>query len=593
MKGTLSDGVLPGLLRELYVGRKTGLLRFSRGDLVRSVLFRKGHIVRAESTARDEHLGETLVRQGLLTLAALDGATEVLVRERKRLGIVLQEQGILDKDRLEDAMALHVRDVLFKIFAWSDASYVFEERDAEAPVDEDITLKVSTGEMILEAARRVQDPDVVRYALGDIDRILGLSTDPLLRFQKITLTPADGYVLSRVDGTLSAREVTQLIPMVPEETQRCLFGLLCTGVLEYLPLPPKATPRPEPARPRAAAPPAAPPSPAPQRPRSQPPPAAEATLPAPEPPRQAAAPKPVPPPPPNTAPAHPVAPTAAPPPPATAKKEAPSDDEARNAPEARRQEILDAFAGLKALNHFEVLGIPKASSEAQVKEAYFKLAKRFHPDAHHDTALADLHDKLEAVFIRLGEAYEVLRHTRSRSSYEADLAARTPRVVAQASVSSGPEAAAAATDPSVEAKLAEDAIRKAEKRVAEEKYWDAIQLLESAVPKAQGKWKQRGRVLLAKSYMKNPHWVKRGEEQLLTVVHEDPKNFEAYFVLGALYKAGGLKSRATTMFRKVLDIKPDHEEAIAELGALTPESPEPEEPAPGSGGLLKKLFGKN
>ena len=27
-------------------------------------------------------------------------------------------------------------------------------------------------------------------------------------------------------------------------------------------------------------------------------------------------------------------------------------------------------------NHFEVLGIPRASNEAQVKEAYFRLARR-------------------------------------------------------------------------------------------------------------------------------------------------------------------------------------------------------------------------
>ena len=64
--------------------------------------------------------------------------------------------------------------------------------------------------MILEAVHGIQDPDVIRYALGDIDRVLALSTDPLLRFQNITLTPTDGFVLSRVDGTLSAREITQL-----------------------------------------------------------------------------------------------------------------------------------------------------------------------------------------------------------------------------------------------------------------------------------------------------------------------------------------------------------------------------------------------
>jgi hypothetical protein len=32
MKGQLSEGVLPGLLRDLYVGRQTGTLRCARND---------------------------------------------------------------------------------------------------------------------------------------------------------------------------------------------------------------------------------------------------------------------------------------------------------------------------------------------------------------------------------------------------------------------------------------------------------------------------------------------------------------------------------------------------------------------------------
>ncbi len=71
--------------------------------------------------------------------------------------------------------------------------------------------------------------------------------------------------------------------------------------------------------------------------------------------------------------------------------------------------------------------IPRTANETQVKEAYFRLAKRFHPDVHHDAALTDLRDKLEAVFIRLGQAYEVLRNPRTRASYEETLALRMPR----------------------------------------------------------------------------------------------------------------------------------------------------------------------
>src|SRR5262249_40676337 len=153
--------------------------------------------------------------------------------------------------------------------------------------------------------------------------------------------------LSRVDGTVSAREIMQMIPLPPEETQKSLFGLLCTGVVEHAPGPPKGTaPRVAPAsRPAPAAAPQPPPAPAP--PPAAPPPAAAA----PPPP----APRPGPPaPPPASAPSAPPVP-----PPAAA--------------EERRREILDAFDNLKTRTHYEVLGIATTATEAQVKEAYFKL----------------------------------------------------------------------------------------------------------------------------------------------------------------------------------------------------------------------------
>ena len=71
-------------------------------------------------------------------------------------------------------------------------------------------------------------------------------------------------------------------------------------------------------------------------------------------------------------------------------------------------------------------------------------------------------------------------------------------------------------------------------------------------------------------------------------MHDDPQNVEAHFLLGTLYQQSGLKSRANSMFKKVLEVKPDHEEARAALGEAAPVRPEP----PGGGGLLGKLFRK-
>jgi Tfp pilus assembly protein PilF len=92
----------------------------------------------------------------------------------------------------------------------------------------------------------------------------------------------------------------------------------------------------------------------------------------------------------------------------------------------------------------------------------------------------------------------------------------------------------------------------------------------------------RGRILLARAYAKNPNWVRRAEETLQDVVREDPSNVDAHFELGLLYKAGGLSARAQAMFRRVVELKPDHREAAAELGPG----------GPAGGGLLKRIFGR-
>ncbi|HET8646538.1 MAG TPA: tetratricopeptide repeat protein, partial [Vicinamibacteria bacterium] len=192
---------------------------------------------------------------------------------------------------------------------------------------------------------------------------------------------------------------------------------------------------------------------------------------------------------------------------------------------------------------------------------------------HHDAALHDLRDKLEAVFIRLGEANEVLRNPQTRAAYDRQLAAPA-------------EAAPAAGDPQDLARRAEQAIRRAARSVAEEKYWDAIQLLETAVPRAEGAVKQAGRILLARAYCKNPKWLKQGEQLLQQVVQEDPGNAEAHFHLAGIYRGGGLRSRAATMLRRVLELQPGHEQAQAQLAELEAEAP----PPPPDAGLLGKLL---
>ncbi len=337
------------------------------------------------------------------------------------------------------------------------------------------------GEVILDAVWSITDPDVIRFGLGDLDRVLVPASDPLLRFQRISLNATDGFLLSRVDGVSTAAEVLRIAPVGPEEAQRSLLGLLYTGMLEWAPLPLVA-------------------------------PSLDVSL---------------------------------------------------------RQSIVAAFDRLAEQSHHEVLGIPEGASKAEIHAAFVRLAKQYHPDAHHSPELLDLKDTLETLFWRVNEAHRVLSREAERR-----VEAEAPPSVAPAAPIPAPEAEAQAPAPAAPAFTSEDDLRQAGElldqasaRLAEGRHLDALALVHQALPLAQGRLRRRAHVLNAQALLQT-EGRRAAEEELKAALEEDRGNFDAHYALGTIYKAGGANVLAAASFRRVLDLKPRHPEALEALASL-------------------------
>ena len=61
---------------------------------------------------------------------------------------------------------------------------------------------------------------------------------------------------------------------------------------------------------------------------------------------------------------------------------------------------------------YSILGVAKSASEAELRKAYRKLAKQWHPDANRDNKAA------EEKFKRISGAYDILSDAEKRGRYD-------------------------------------------------------------------------------------------------------------------------------------------------------------------------------
>jgi len=86
--------------------------------------------------------------------------------------------------------------------------------------------------------------------------------------------------------------------------------------------------------------------------------------------------------------------------------------------EAIRAEIQGLIDRLPELDHYGALGLGRDASTAEIKKAYFKAAKQYHPDALARLGASDLREEAARLFARISEAFETLSDPARKSAYD-------------------------------------------------------------------------------------------------------------------------------------------------------------------------------
>ena len=214
--------------RQLYLGKRTGVLVCEVGKVKRSVFFRSRCVVGTRSSLKEDRLGEIMIRHGRITRQQLEDASH-FIKSGWKLGEILAELRIIEKDEIERFVRVQLLDIACSVFLGRPRRVAFSNLSEVEGVTE---TPLPVADILMEVARRTPRIQDHLKAFREDERPLRLSSDPLLRLQAINPTPEEAYVLSRIDGHQPPRAIFSLSSLPEEQTVRTLLGLTQAGIIE-------------------------------------------------------------------------------------------------------------------------------------------------------------------------------------------------------------------------------------------------------------------------------------------------------------------------------------------------------------------------
>ena len=499
MKGHLREHPLVELIRYIDAAELSGALRLAR-ERVKAVIYtERGEIVSARSNLRVHRLAVCLQRWGVVAEDKLSALVTEMMSD-KEAGEALVAAGALTSAALTQLAARQAGDVLRPLLQWTEGEWSFDPR---ARLVEDARCQIETQHLLLEGARQLP-AELVAARLPDEREMISPVKELPAHLQ---LQPIEGFILSRFESPLSLGEIVAMSGLPEAQVLHSVYALALGGLLTRANWPAMPLLTNVSAQASAVNTPDTTTTISARSEKIAPPPGApEPTI------------------------------------------DAPPDPHA---------EIDALFARVNSADYFQLLGATRDSDPAQLKRAYYALAKRFHPDRFQRVADAPLRARIETAFTQITQAYETLRDPRARTAYESKLdaqliASASPQASAQSPSFS--KTSAAVNRPREQ--RAEECFRQGLDALKKNNYTSALALLGEAAQLAPQQPLYRahyGNVLA-----RDARTRRQGEAELRAAIKLNNRDPSFHVMLAELYHVVGQMQRAERELEQALVIDPDH-----------------------------------
>lgn len=206
--------------------------------------------------------------------------------------------------------------------------------------------------------------------------------------------------------------------------------------------------------------------------------------------------------------------------------------------------VEELYGKIDSSDYYSILGVEKWATLEQIKKAYHKAAREFHPDRHSGSSSSALKMKLNTTFSRLTDIYKILSDSKLRMEYDQRL-------------TQGPDTMR--TDNIAMARAAyregKEAFHRGMYAEAKELFGRAV-YLDSSVPNYH--------YYLGLIYQKEKRFHEAGKI-MTEALKLDPNNSEYLAALGHLYIHLGFPLRAKSAFEKAIRNDPRNKKALEGL----------------------------
>ncbi len=198
------------------------------------------------------------------------------------------------------------------------------------------------------------------------------------------------------------------------------------------------------------------------------------------------------------------------------------------------------FNKLKSTDFYGILDVKKRADQDEIKKAYYRVAKIFHPDRHFSLPSETLKNKLNAIFSQITDAYRILSDQKMRSKYDQSISIK-PAKIERSNV-----------------EIARVRFREGKEAMRNRSFADAAELFGQAAYLDSSMSIYYFHMGLAYERTKKLHEAEKAFRHALKI---DPFNADYLAELGHVYLKLDLLLRAKTTFEKALKFDPSHERA--------------------------------